>query len=119
MTEKLHEDPFDDPLWKAADKAARRPRRHRSKAFIGCPMSWLKWVLPLCGSAEQLAVAQCLYRLRIVQRSKTIRVSNRELKEALGISRYSKYRLLTKLENAGVILIRKRDGRSVVVTLLR
>jgi hypothetical protein len=112
-------DPFDDPLWKAAEKAARAPRRRRNETHIGCPMWWLAWVFPLARSSEQLVVALYLYRLRVVRRSKTITVSNRNLERDLGINRYTKYRALTKLEQAGVLTIEQRDGRAVKVTLLR
>ncbi len=113
------DDPFDDPLWKAAEKAARGKRRRRSKEFVGCPMWWLRWVLPLTRSSEQLAVALYLYRLRIVRRSKTIRLSNVALENDLGLSRYAKYRILARLEEAGVLKVGRRDGRSLTVTLLQ
>jgi CRP-like cAMP-binding protein len=113
-------DPFDDPLWKAADKTARAQRRQkRNKAFVGCPMWWFKWALSRTKSAEQLALALYLYRQRIVQRSKTVRLSNAALEKDLNLSRYAKYRCLARLEETGVLTAGRRDGRSVMVTLLR
>ena len=115
-----NDDPFEDPLWKEAEKAARAtPRRRRSKTFIGCPLWWLRWVLPLTRSEGQLAAALWVYRLRVVQRSKTVSISNQSLEEALGISRFAKYRVLAKLEDAGVLTVERRDGRAIKVTLLR
>jgi hypothetical protein len=114
-----HGDPFDDPLWKAAEEAARAPRRRRSREFIGCPMWWLKWVFPLTRSVEQLVVALYLYRLRAVRRTKTIQLSNVALEKDLGLSRFTKYRTLDRLEEAGVLKVGRRDGRSLTVTLLR
>jgi DNA-binding transcriptional ArsR family regulator len=115
-----HGDPFDDPLWKVAEKTARAKRRQkRNKVHVGCPMWWLKWALSRTRSAEQLALALYVYRQRIVQRGKTIRLSNAALEKDLGLSRYSKYRCLTQLEKAGMVTVERRDGRSVMVTLLR
>ena len=112
-------DPFDDPLWKAAEKAARSKRRYRSKAFIGCPLQWLRKVLPLTRSPGQLAVALYLYRLRVVRRSRTVRLSNAVLEKDLHLSQFTKYRILAHLEEAGAIKLGRRDGRSLEVTLLR
>jgi hypothetical protein len=115
MTEQSA-DPFDDPLWKAAEKA---PAGRRTNAFIGCPMSWLKRVLLAVRSAEQLAVALYVYRRTKVCRSKTVSVSNAELQRELGIDRRIKYRALTGLESAGVVRLKNRIGRAVTVTLLK
>ena len=121
MNENLFDntDPFDDPLWKEAEKAARSKRRRQSKIFIGCPMWWLRWVLPLTRSAEQLAVAIYLYRQRVVQRSKRIKISNTGLEKDLGISRYTKYRTLAKLEEGGVLTTHREGRRAIEATLRR
>jgi CRP-like cAMP-binding protein len=113
-------DPFDDPLWKAAEKTARaRRRRRRNRTHIGCPMWWLRAVLPLARSAEQLAVALYVYRLTIVRRSKTISVSNQSLKEDLGVGRFGKYKLFARLEEAGLWRIKRRNKHALEVTLLK
>jgi hypothetical protein len=114
MTEQSA-DPFDDPLWRAAEKA---PAGRRTNAFIGCPMSWLKRVLLAVRSAEQLA-ALYVYRRTKICRSRTVSVSNAELQRELGIDRRIKYRALTGLESAGVIRLKNRIGRAVTVTLLK
>jgi hypothetical protein len=107
-------DPFDDPLWEEVEKGTRS----RQAGFVGCPMSWLKLVLPHTKTAKQLAVASFLYRLRILRRSKTVSLPNGVL-ESLGISRYAKYRALAELERAVVIAIRHENGRAIRVTLLK
>jgi hypothetical protein len=115
-----HGDPFDDPLWKAADKTARaRRRRRRNRTHIGCPMWWLRAVLPLARSAEQLAVALYVYRLTIVCRSKTISVSNQSLKEDLGVGRFGKYKMFARLEEAGLWRVKHRNKHALEVTLLK
>jgi len=80
-------------------------------------MWWLRLVLPKLRSAAELAVALYLYRLRIVRRSRTVSLSNERLLADLGVNRFTKYRALQKLADAGVIEIRRRDGRAIIVTL--
>ena len=68
--------------------------------------------------ADQLVVALLLYRECLLRRSNTVALSNGELRK-LGISRYTKYRALAWLREAGVIAIEEADTRrSVRVTLL-
>ena len=57
-----------------------------------------------------------LYRRCHLQRSKTVDLSNGDLK-ALGISRQTKYRALAELEGAGGITIDAQNGQSARVTL--
>jgi hypothetical protein len=61
---------------------------------IGCPLSWFRLVFPVVRGKSELAVALCLYRLRAVQRSRTVTVSNVGLLAELGIDRFAKYRAL-------------------------
>jgi hypothetical protein len=112
-----HGDPFDDPLWKAAEKIAHT-RRRRSEPYIGCPVTWLKRVLPLVQSAEQLAVAQWLHRRRVICGNDVFTVPNRELYEDLGISRFTKYRTLRLLREAGAIAIILNGKRTMQAKLL-
>ena len=87
-------DPFDHPLWKAAEKNARKIQREpEDKDFIGCRITWLKKVLPYIKNKNQLIVMLAIYRLTILRRSKTVSLANGELEE-LGVSRYAKYRAL-------------------------
>jgi hypothetical protein len=109
-------DPFDDPAWKEAEKPKRR---QRTDHYIGCPVAWLKRVLPLVKSKEQLAIAIYLHRRHAVCGSKVFTVPNRELYEELGLSRFAKYRALRYLEKIGAITI-FQDGKTVMrVSLLR
>jgi hypothetical protein len=78
---------------------------------IGCPLSWFTLVFPVVRGKNELAVALCLYRLRMVQRSRTVTVSNVGLLAELGIDRFAKYRALQRLAKAGIITI-KRCGKS-------
>jgi hypothetical protein len=109
-------DPFDDPLWQAAAAPNRGPRATR---YIGCSTAWLKRVLPLVHSKEQLAVALWLHRRRVVCGSKVLSVPNHELDEDLGITRQTKYRALNHLEQAGIIAVIRNGQRAIRVRLLR
>jgi hypothetical protein len=105
-------DPFNDPAW---HKDANKPKQ-KAERFIGCPVPWLVWVAPLMKSKEQLILALYLYRRCVVCRSNTVTVPTLELEE-LGIGRWAKRRLLVVLEQAGVLTIRKRNGRATQVRL--
>lgn len=117
MTKDVFEadDPFDNPAWKEAEKPERR---QRTDHYIGCPVAWLKRVLPLVKSKEQLAIAIYLHRRHAVCGSKVFTVPNRELYEELGLSRFAKYRTLRYLERVGVIAIFEHGRTTMRVSLL-
>jgi hypothetical protein len=96
-------------------------RKPRTNKLFGCPLWWLKLVLPLVQSKEQLVVAIYLWRRRVIcDHAKTFKVSNTELNE-LGIDRRIKYRTLEHLEAAKIIAVEwpgKEAGKSLVVTIL-
>jgi hypothetical protein len=96
---------------------ARDPRdgaRH-----IGCPLSWFRLVLPVVHGKNELAVAQYIYRLRVIRRSRTVTVSNTRLMAELGINRYIKYRALKRLAKAKIITIKNCNKEAPEVTFLR
>jgi hypothetical protein len=82
---------------------------------IGCPLKWFVWVYPVVRGKNELAVALYLYRLRSIQHSRTVKVSNMRLLTELGIDRYAKYRALKHLAAAGVITVRRRPHRSLEI----
>ena len=106
------DDPFDDPLWKEAEWRAREGVFKARPGWVTVPLSWIKQVLPIVQSPEQLAVAVAIYPFLHVDR--TVPISNRVLTE-LGIRRQVKYRTLALLEEAGLISVRYSHGRSPAV----
>jgi hypothetical protein len=104
----------DDGLLQGAemDGAPSRP----TKGYMICPLAWLARVRPQLRSADQLLVALVLYRRCLMQRSRTVGLPNGEL-QRLGVRRQTKYRSLAQLEEAGVLTIETRNGRSTRVTL--
>jgi hypothetical protein len=50
-----------------------RGRATNSARHIGCPLSWFVQVFPVVRGKNELAVALYLYRLRTIQRSRTVR----------------------------------------------
>jgi hypothetical protein len=86
------------------------PKRRRADQHIGCPLEWLKRVLPLVNTKEQLAVAIWLHRRRVVCHNELFTVPNKGLQEDLGLSRQVKYGALQHLEEAGAIAL-IRDGK--------
>jgi hypothetical protein len=109
-------DPLDDPVGEAP-KTERGPKR-RKEPYIGCPVAWLKRVLPLMQSAEQLAVALWLHRRQVVEGQEWFSVPNVTLEEELGISRHVKARTLEHLDRAGVIARRNLGHQATQVKLL-
>jgi hypothetical protein len=108
-----------DDLARAPSSGSGRRKGRQSDGFIGCPFSWLKRVLPVTRGAGQLAVALYVYRRTKICRSRTVTVSNAELERELGLSRWTKYRALSSLEDAGVVKLGNKTGRAVKVTLLK
>ena len=94
------------------DGALPRP----AKGYVTVPLAWLARVRREARSVDQLLVMLVLYRQCLMRRSKTVSLSNTELRE-LGISRQTKYRALAELEEAGALIKAPWNGRSVQVTL--
>ena len=94
------------------------PKRRRADPHIGCPVEWLKRVLPLVNTKEQLAVAIWLHRRRVVCHNEPFTVPNKALREDLGLSRQVKYVTLQHLEEAGAIALIRDDKHTLQVRLL-
>ena len=109
-----HDGLLDDP----PERAPRARRQRHGQQHIGCPLPWLRRILPLVNSAEQLAIALWLHRRQAVCRSKTFTVPNQTLIDDLGVSRFTKYRALYHLERARVIAITRDGHHALQVTLL-
>ena len=86
------------------------PARH-----IGCPLEWFAWIYPVVRGKHELAVALYIYRLRAIQHSRTVKVSNVRLLTELGIDRYAKYRALKRLAEAGIITVKHNNVQSLEV----
>ena len=94
------------------------PKRRRADQHVGCPLEWLKRVLPLVKTKEQMAVALWLHRRRAVCRNALFTVPNKALQEDLGISRRVKYGALQRLEEAGAIAIIREGKHALKIRLL-
>jgi hypothetical protein len=105
-------DPFEDPLWQAAEA----PKREQNNRLIGCPLSWFRLVFPVVRGRNELAVALFLYRQRMIQRSRTVVVTNARLAAELGIDRFAKYRTLRRLADAGLITVRRHNKQALKIT---
>jgi DNA-binding transcriptional ArsR family regulator len=96
----------------------RGPPRHREgERFLKGPIPW-QW---LCSASrlpgKALHVAIALWHLAGMTGSETVRLATSVLKP-LGVSRYSGYRALRALEEAGLIAVTRRRGRNPIVRLL-
>jgi hypothetical protein len=86
MTEDLWIEGAGDDL--AAKPPAGRARPINSARHIGCPLSWFTLVFPVVRGKNELAVALYIYRLRTIQRSRTLKISNMRLLTELGSRNY-------------------------------
>jgi hypothetical protein len=83
---------------------------------IGCPLSWFNLVFPIVRGKNELAVALFLYRLRAVNRSRTVSVTNGGLLAELKIDRFAKYRAIKRLEDAGIVAVDRRNKKALKIT---
>jgi hypothetical protein len=103
----------------SVEEQARSPGKSRRSKFeqrlIGCPIWWLQSVLPSLKSAQEVVVALYIWRRHIVIGRRTFTLSNGEL-SALGVTRWTKYRALTKLERGGLITVQRNGKAAATVT---
>jgi hypothetical protein len=90
----------------------------RQNRLVGCPLEWLKRVIPIVESKGQLAFTIWLHRRRIVYGQEWFTVPNHELEEELGVSRFAKSRALRLLEAAGAIAVIRKGKSAALVKLL-
>ena len=90
-------DGFEDikPATGSKRKAKSKPKQ--AGRFIGCPLWWLKVVLPVVQSKNELVVALALWRLRTIYGRRTFTVANSYVLAELGTNRWTKYRALKRL----------------------
>jgi phosphodiesterase/alkaline phosphatase D-like protein len=108
-------DPLGDPVETMARKAGAKTKAQKAD-FVGYPLSWLKQILPYVQGECQVIAAQLMYRQWVLQRRpKTFTFPSRDLKW-LGIDRAVKTRMLTRLEEAGLISVKQQHGHAPQVT---
>ena len=101
-------DPFAEPPTLREELVSTpRPR----KGFVICSLAWLARILPIALTSTHLVVAMLIYSECLRCRSRTVGLSNGNLRR-LGISRYAKYRTLAWLQSFGVLSVETRNGRA-------
>jgi hypothetical protein len=94
------------------------PKRRQDHQLLGCPLEWVKRVITVVQSKEQLAVAIWLHRRRAVCKREWFDVPNNKLHEELGLCRFVKYRTLQRLEKVGAIALTRSNRRTLQVKIL-
>ena len=95
------------------------PPKEPIRIDIDCKLAdqdWLMRAARLSGRTLHLAVA--LHRLALRHNSSTVELSNIATSQ-FGLDRNAKYRTLSCLEDAGLVVVKRRPGRSPIVTLLQ
>jgi hypothetical protein len=93
--------------------ARRCPRQEFIRGPL--PADWMARAAGLPGQA--LAVAMAIWFRRGIERALTFPLYPSAL-ERFGVNRWSGYRALTALEKAGLVSVKRRQGRCPVVTIL-
>ncbi len=98
-------------------KKSGPPRHGPGERFLKGPVpcAWLQRAARLPGKPLHVGIA--LYQRAGMEKSDTVKLSNGVL-EDWGIDRYAKRRALKDLEIAGLVSVKRRHGRSPVVTIL-
>ena len=119
-------DEDEDEDEKEFQRLTRRSSRHvsaykskqASDRFIMVPLWWAERVANIGGaSAKTMFVCIWLFHLKWKNHSNTFSIPNGQL-AARGISRKAKYHALRQLEAAGLIVIERRDRKTIRVTLV-
>lgn len=102
---------------KPRGKSINIPKVQQGDRFLKGPIpwSWLRIAGHLPGRALHVGIA--VWHVCQMQRSATIPISQRLLSE-IGVSRFSAYRALRRLESAGLLTVRRYRGRLAIVTLV-
>jgi hypothetical protein len=96
---------------------SKQPKRKHDR-HIGCPTAWLRRVLPVARSGEQLALALWLYRRHKVSGSPVFKAPNAELYDDLGLTRFAKYRALRRFEKVGMVRRLKTGPKDTSIELI-
>ena len=112
-----------DGLWLGNDDLASEPahsppsQERAANAFFGCPLWWVQKVTPLVHGKGEVLAAIYLWRLRVIQHNKkTVVLSNSQLLDRLGVDRFTKYRMLKRLEQADLVRVQYKRGAAPRVT---
>jgi DNA-binding transcriptional ArsR family regulator len=99
------------------DTQRRLPRHKAGEKFLKgpIPLDWLSAAARLPGKSLHVAIA--IWFTASLNKSATVPLSN-IAGLPFGLDRNAKYRALQWLEEAGLILVERKLGRSPVVTLL-
>ena len=95
-----------------------KPSGKKVKRFLKgpIPLDWLIQAARQPGKAIHVGIA--LWFLSGLKRSRKVALSKSTL-NLLGVSRYSGYRGLAKLEKAGLVSVVRHPGRNPIVTILQ
>jgi len=98
------------------DSDSKPPKRIYGRFLKGpVPLNWLMTTSRLPGKTLEVGIA--LWFLSGVNKNLSVRLSNKLLSE-FGINRYAKHRALRVMEEANLISVFRKPGRSPVVTIL-
>lgn len=96
--------------------AAAPVKRKKAEPFVKVPLWWAIEATKATRTPKALVWIELLHTSWRVK-SLTFPLPNERLKR-VGISRYMKYRALRELEAAGLIVVERRQRKTVMVTLV-
>lgn len=101
-------------------RRGRAPRHKSGEHFLQgpIPIEWLRQAAHASGGGAGFKVAIALWYLSGLHRHvATVQLTNRTL-EIFAVNRYAAYRGLERLEEAGLVSVKRHTGRAPMVTLL-
>lgn len=97
------------------DKGTLPKKRYKNFLKGPIPMNWINKAGSLPGKALHIGII--LWHLAGMEKSLTVKLSTKKQRE-MGIKRTTGYTALKKLEEAGLVSVKRRTGRNSVVTLI-
>ena len=98
------------------DPTEKPPPKANAEAFALMPLGWMAAAAKAANAPIAMVLTVLIYQAWKT-RSSTFPLSN-ELLRPYGVARWSKYRVLARLEKAGLIRIQRQHKKAPVITLL-
>lgn len=100
-----------------AEEKQMPPKHGKGEKFLKGPIPWTWLSKAAQQSGKALHVAIIIWFLAGINKSRTIKLSNKILRE-FGVKRHSGYRGLKALESVQLISVKRHRGRNSIVTIL-
>jgi hypothetical protein len=98
------------------EAAAPKKRKKKVEPFVNVPLWWAEAAAKATKTPKAMVWIQLLHAAWKAKRS-TFPLPNGRLRK-VGATRFAKYRALRELEEAGLIMVERRNGKTTIVTIV-